>query len=281
MKLLIKHRAAYRYESRVSLSPHVVRLLPRPDTQVRIIRQAVAASAGADVQMRRDLFDNLVAVCFFPDALEILEFRTEVELAIEPKNPFHFLLDSRALNFPIAYLPAESKALAAFLEKDSFQPPDWLSLKDGESTVEALVRINSEIPRRLEYVAREKGDPFAPEETLRLGHGSCRDFAVLLAQALRNQGIAARLVSGFLWEPREKEDSPACSELHAWVEAALPGAGWVGMDPACGLFADHHRIAAAVGCSAPDVAPISGHYYSDAPVTSHMEAILEIQSPIS
>jgi len=279
IKLEIRHVATYRYEGQVSFSPHAVRLLPRPDTQVRVLRQQVDAGAGADIQMRRDLFDNLVAMCFFPHESDALDFRTEVDLTIEPKNPFHFLLESRALRVPVDYLPEERRALAAYLEPSSFQLPDWLTMEAGMFTVEGLVQINSEIPRRLAYELREKGDAMRPEETLRRGSGSCRDFAVLLAQALRKQGLAARLVSGFLWEPSEENDAPARSELHAWVEVALPGAGWVGLDPACGVFADHHRIAAAVGRQASDVAPISGRYFSNQPVASQMEAVLEIRSP--
>ena len=100
-------------------------------------------------------------------------------------------------------------------------------------------------------------------------------MAVLFASALRASGIAARLVSGFLWEPATAE-RVAENALHAWVEAYLPGAGWTGFDPTNGVLADHHRIAAAAGIRHEDIAPIDGHYYGDRAIASALEAHLDI-----
>ena len=140
-----------------------------------------------------------------------------------------------------------------------------------------LTGLNWAIHENLAYERREEGTARTPEETLRLGSGSCRDFAALFAALLREYGVASRLASGFLVEPGDG-DHYAYNALHAWVEAYLPGAGWIGFDPTNGYLCSHHHIATAVGTNPDQITPILGTFYSK-PGTNlvpEMDATLEV-----
>jgi transglutaminase-like putative cysteine protease len=277
MKLTITYRAEYRYERRVSLSPHLVRLFPRDALQARVLKLDFATNPGGSVHWRHDLFDKVVAQCFYPRDDDRLVYRLDAEIVAEERNPFGFLLDSRALQWPAEYIPREREVLAAFMVAEQTDLPSALRPISGSETVNALVTMNQWIHTNIAYERREDGEAHAPAETLRLRRGACRDTAVLLAAALRMQGLAARLVSGFLWEgvgdPAERK---ADSALHAWTEVFLPGAGWVGLDPSNGVLADHHYLAAAVGILPSDIAPVSGLYFGHEPVPGTLETSLHI-----
>jgi transglutaminase-like putative cysteine protease len=277
MKLSIDYRATYRYEGRVSLSPHVVRLFPRDALQARVASLHLATNPSGSVHWRHDLFDNVVAQCFYPHEEDCLLVEFRAEIAVEERNPFGFLLDSRALQWPPDYTPRECAVLAAFLEAPDVRLPAPLRPVSGGETVGALVAMNEWIHAHIAYERREDGEPHPPEETLRRGRGACRDTAVLLAAALRAQGLAARLVSGFLWESAsDPAEHKADNALHAWTEVFLPGAGWVGLDPSNGVFVDHHYLATAVGAVPEDIAPVSGLYFGDRTVPHRLETALRI-----
>ncbi len=280
MNIGIRYGARYDYAEPASFSPHLVRLFPRNSHNVRVARAVFAPNESADVQYRHDLFDNEVARCFYPDRQAGLDFRLELDLELIEKNPFHFLLDSHALRTPFEYQPTEGALLAPFLGPglDIPLPAPLMRPATPRPTVDTLVDLNEWIFRNLDYERRDEGAALAPAETLAAGRGACRDFAVLLAGVLRGHGVAARLVSGFLWEPAEtpREDRRAESALHAWVDAYLPGAGWIGLDPTNGVLCDHHRIPAAVGLTPADISPIVGWYYGHKAIESRMTATLEI-----
>lgn len=277
MKLTVDYSATYRYEGKVSLSPHVVRLFPRDALQARVVSLDFATNANGSVHWRHDLFDNVVAQCFYPREDDRLVYTLRAVIAVEERNPFGFLLDSRALQWPAGYTPREREVLAAFMVAGKTDFPPALRPVSGSETVGALVAMNHWIHAHIDYERREEGAPHAPEETLRLRRGACRDTAVLLAAALRAQGFAARLVSGFLWESTtDPDERKADGALHAWTEVFLPGAGWVGVDPSNGVFVDHHYLATAVGVSASDIAPVSGLYFGNSTVPHRLETLLAI-----
>lgn len=279
MKLAIHYTAEFQYAQKASFSPHLVRLFPRRDFSVEVSVTKFSARGAADTQYRTDLFGNLIAVCFFPDPQEVLRFSLDLELNLRESNPFHFLLEGYALKLPLEYRAEEARVLAPFLEwgHDDFDLPPEFRCPGETPTLDALVAWNTAAHKMIAYERREEGDPFSPAETLSRRSGSCRDTAVLFAEILRRHGIAARLVSGYLWETSENPaERRAENALHAWVEAYLPGAGWVGMDPTNGVFADHHRIPAAAGLLHAQIAPIQGHYYGKETIPSRLEAKLEI-----
>lgn len=264
MRITVRYSARFQYAREASFSPHRVRLFPRHDLFINIERIAFSTHSSANVQYRHDLFDNLTATCVYPDLLDTLDFALEFDAALQAWDPFNFLLDSHALRFPFKYRPDEATVLAPF-RKTRYKTgslPAALAPQSKQPTVEALVAMNSWLHENIGYERREEGDAFAPKDTLDRQQGSCRDFAVLLAEVLRSHGLAARMASGYLWEddpgsgPEHVENA-----FHAWVETYLPGAGWVGLDPTNGIFCEHHFLATAVGLSASDIAPIAGHYY--------------------
>ena len=278
MNLSIQYEAVYQYGTPASFSPHIARIFPRTDLFVRVARTSFSTDPTADVQMRRDLFDNVIAYCFYPEILQELPFRLAVELEMQERNPFHFLLDSGGLTIPCGYSPDERLLLEAFLIPHfPFEAPGPLAPAASRPTVETLVTMNSWIHKNLAYERRDEGEARSPEETLRRGTGSCRDFSVLFADALRQNGVAARLASGFVWEgDKAEEDRKAESAMHAWVEAYLPGAGWIGMDPTNGAFCDHHFVTTAVGLRPVDISPVGGTYYGHKEIASSLVAKLEI-----
>lgn len=279
MKLSLRYRASYQYDEPASLSPHLARIFPRTDLFVSITHTAFSTHPGGDVQWRRDLCDNLIAYCFFPEPVQELPFALDLELDVRERNPFHFLLDSRGLHIPCGYSPDEQEILAAFLKPDGgVELPAPLAPCGPRPTVESLVTMTLWIHENLAYERRDEGDPFSPQETLRREGGSCRDFGVLLAEVLRANGVAARLASGFVWEgDKAAEDRRAESAMHAWVEAYLPGAGWIGLDPTNGVLCDHHFVTTAVGLRHADISPIAGTYYGKKTIASQLTTTLEIK----
>lgn len=247
---------------------------------MRTERVEFVPNEGAAVQYRRDLFDNVVGSCFYPEKLDSLDYSLEIDLVLEEKNPFAFLLASHALELPFTYKPEEAAVLLPYTKRRTeVELADGLR-PDGTSrpTVEAMVALNEWIFQNFEYERRDEGEAWEPAETLRVRRGSCRDFAVLLAEVLRAHGVAARLASGFLWEPPELKESErrAASALHAWVEAYVPGPGWIGLDPTNGVFCNEHFMTTAVGLTADDISPVHGVYFGEARIESRLESELEI-----
>jgi transglutaminase-like putative cysteine protease len=282
VKLGVRYETAYRYDTPVHFSTHEIRLFPRGDVFTQLLRLEFETNEGARVRFGRDLFDNCVASCSFAVPADELRFHLELDLTLEKKNPFDFLLASEAAALPFSYGPKLQRVLAPFRQPDASQSleiPRWPRPEAAapRSTVTALVELNERLHECVGYERREEGPARPPAETLRLGRGACRDVAVLLAAILRQCGLAARLTSGYLreadWESKRAEGS-----LHAWTEVYLPGAGWVGMDPTNGVFSNHNFIAAAVGIEPGDVTPIDGSFYPRGTTSAQMTSRLELVS---
>ena len=280
MKLGLRYETIYRYESPVSFSPHEVRLFPRADRFSRVRRLAFQANGSATVRYVRDVFDNVVASCFFPLPMPELRLEVEIDLDLEEKDAFDFILESHAVDLPLVYEPDLAEVLAPYLKRQTtgtLEIPGWkpATTTEPRGTVSSLVGLNQAMHACIEYERREEGAALSPSETLRLRRGACRDVAVLLAETLRAAGLAARLVSGYLRET-EAESRRAEGSLHAWTEVYLPGAGWVGMDGTNGVFCNHNFIAAAVGLWPVDITPIGGSFYHDGKLSSKMTSRLEL-----
>lgn len=275
MNIRIHFDALHAYAKEVGFSPHLFRLFPKPDRFLSLRSAAFETNEGASVQFRRDLFDNEIASCFYPSPSNRLLARMELELQLREKNAFDFLLASHALEFPFTYSSRESRVLEPFTRPERpVDLPFWKPVP--KPTLEAVAELNSAIFKNLVYERREEGEARDPQETLSMGSGACRDFAVLLAEVLRTQGLAARLASGYLCEFGAGEKR-AEGALHAWTEVYLPGAGWVGMDPTNGLFSNQYHIATAVGLTPEDIAPMSGTYFAETTVPSAMSVSLQME----
>lgn len=288
MLLRIDHRTHYDYEQPVSFSPHFVRLFPRTEPGRLVQKIAFKTNGTASVQYRRDLFDNNFARCFYPEKEKGLFFEYALEIELQELNPFDFLLENYAADFPFTYDPVTAARLAPYVSPPPddagqiAQPPMlplpfWEKPATPTPTVSALLGLMDAIHIHIRYERRDEGAAHPPAETLRLGHGSCRDFGVLLAALLRELGLAARLASGYLCEfGTEAQNRRAQGSMHLWTEVYLPGAGWTGLDATNGILCNHNFITTAVGLTSAEVTPISGRYFSNVSVPSNMTASLEL-----
>jgi len=276
----IVYQSQYAYAEAVSLSPHLYRLFPRAERHLTIQSADFLTNPDATVHFRRDLFDNEIASCFYPERTALLSINLHMKLSVQEKNAFGFLLESSAAEWPFAYKPVEAEVLQPYLAtKGPAGPPFWSRPSTPQPTVTTLMDLNRAIYDNIEYERRESGGPQTPEETMRLQKGACRDFAVLMAASLHSAGLAARLASGYLVEP-ENAPGRARGALHAWTEAYLPGAGWVGFDPTNGILCNHHHITTAVGRTPDDIAPVLGRYFHDHTVPAQMATMLHVREII-
>jgi transglutaminase-like putative cysteine protease len=280
VKIGIRYKTIYRYNQAVRFSPHDVRLFPRSDRFVQMTRLDFRTNPKTTVRFSRDVFDNVVASCFFDQPSEMLELRLAIDVEATKKNPFDFVLARRAAEMPFAYEEDIASIICAYCKRQTDEPislPDWTAPtpESPRETVATLVDLTKTVHRRISYERREEGAAQSPAETLRRQRGACRDTAVLLAEMLRDLGLAARVISGYLRETDE-EVRRAEGSLHAWTEVFLPGAGWVGLDPTNGILCNDNFIPAAVGLKPADITPISGSFYHLDRVPAEMKSRLEL-----
>ena len=280
MKLGLRYQTTYRYEEPVGFSPHHVRLFPRSDRFSRVRRLDFTMLPKGTVRYSRDVFENTVASCFFPERSKELEFRLALNLDLDEKDPFHFILENGAVELPFEYDPAIAPLLEPYRArrtKDRLVVPGWdaPTIRKRRPTVGTLVELNKRLHKCIGYERREEGVALSPAETLRRGRGACRDVTVLLAEILRQMGLAARLTSGYLRES-DSETRRAEGSLHAWTEVFLPGAGWIGLDATNGVFCNHNFIGAAVGLTPADITPISGIYFHKKQIPAQMTSKLQL-----
>ncbi len=267
----LNHRTHYRYDRPVSLSPQVVRLRPAPHSRTPIISYSLKITPERHfINWQQDPQANYLARLVFPEKTR--EFCVEVDLVARMSviNPFDFFPEPYATTFPFSYEDWQREELAPYLEPLPLTPllTDFMrTVASGPcSSVDFLVELNRQVQRAVSYVIRLEPGVQTPEETLSLARGSCRDSAWLLVQILRRLGLAARFVSGYLIQltPDVKAlDGPSgtdhdFTDLHAWCEVYLPGAGWIGLDPTSGLFAGEGHIPLACSPQPSSASPITG-----------------------
>jgi transglutaminase-like putative cysteine protease len=280
VKLGIRYETEYSYEEPVGFSPHDVRLFPKAGRFLRLRNLDFTTKPQATVRFSQDVFDNTVASCYFPERSPQLHLQLKIDLELEERDPFHFLLENYAVNLPFVYEPLLQPVLEPYRTRRSsgeLKMGAWNAPNEQKprSTVSTLVELNQTIHECIGYERREEGVAREPQETLRMARGACRDVAVLQAEMLREMGLAARLVSGYLRES-DSEKRRAEGSLHAWTEVFLPGAGWIGLDPTNGIFCNHNFITAAVGLTPADITPISGAYFHKTQVPARMTSRLEL-----
>ncbi|HXP59297.1 MAG TPA: transglutaminase family protein [Dongiaceae bacterium] len=281
----LHHQTRYRYDRPVALGPQVVRLRPAPHCRTRILSHSLRVTPAKHfLNWQQDPQSNYLARLIFPEPVR--EFLVEVDLVAEMAmfNPFDYFLETQAEHFPFKYDKSLDHELAPYQLKE---PPTPLfgklvgevkrellgrAGKTAETpeqrprTNDFLVALNQRLWRDIKYVIRLEPGVQTPEETLEEGSGSCRDSAWLLCQVLRHLGLAARFVSGYLIQLKadvKSLDGPSGPEsdftdLHAWCEVYLPGAGWIGLDPTSGLVADAGHIPLAATPDPQSAAPITG-----------------------
>ncbi|MDB5999753.1 MAG: dehydrogenase, partial [Rhizobacter sp.] len=267
----LNHLTHYRYDRPVNLGPQVIRLRPAPHSRTRVLSYSMRVEpADHFLNWQQDPQANYLARLTFPN--KTTEFRIEVDLVCEMAvlNPFDFFLEPSAENFPFQYEPEQKHELQPYLEKMPLTPRfqqyvDSISRAPMQTT-NFLVALNQRLQGDIAYLIRMQPGVQTPEETLTNGSGSCRDTGWLLVQILRHLGLAARFVSGYLIQLKsdvKSLDGPSGTEvdftdLHAWCEVYLPGAGWIGLDPTSGLLAGEGHIPLACSPEPGSAAPVSG-----------------------
>src|ERR1039457_1222149 len=271
IQVALNHRTQYRYDKTVSVGPQVIRLRPAPHCRTPILSYSLSVTpAGHLLNWQLDLHNNHLARLLFPDKTD--EFVVEVDLVAElsPFNPFDFFLEPGVENYPFEYAPELANDLEPYLSVEPAGPLLQAFLvkfgREKLGTISFLVDLNRKVRNNIDYVTRLDPGVQTCEQTLEKRTGSCRDSAWLLVQILRHLGIAARFVSGYLIQLAPDEiasDGPSgpqkdSADFHAWAEAFLPGASWIGMDPTSGLFAGEGVIPLVCTTSASKAAPIEG-----------------------
>ena len=267
----LRHVTHYRYDRLVALGPQVVRLRPAPHSRTRILSYSLdVAPAKHFINWQQDPQGNYLARLVFPEPAR--ELRVAVDLVAEMSvlNPFDFFLEPRAEKFPFGYTPVERAELAPFLQAEPAAPllAKYLAGVSREPcvTIDFIVGLNQKLAADISYLIRLEPGVQSPEQTLQLRSGSCRDSTWLLVNLLRQLGLAARFVSGYLIQltadvkPLQGPAGPEkdFTDLHAWCEVYLPGGGWIGLDPTSGLLAGEGHIPLACSPEPSTAAPISG-----------------------
>jgi uncharacterized protein (DUF2126 family)/transglutaminase-like putative cysteine protease len=271
IRVALHHKTVYEYDRLVTLSPHTVRLRPAPHSRTPVTSYSLRVEPKEHfINWQQDPQGNFLARLVFPNKTKVLSFEVDLVAEMTVINPFDFFLEPHAETYPFTYEEYQRRELSPFLvlTKESPHVIEYaasLSLKEAR-TIDFLVGLNRRIQEQIGYVIRLEPGVQSPEETLELGTGSCRDTAWLLVQTLRHLGLAARFVSGYLIQikpdlkPIEGPEGPDqdFTDLHAWAEVYLPGAGWVGLDPTSGLLAGEGHIPVAASPEPQSAAPVSG-----------------------
>lgn len=269
--IALHHVTYHTYDRPVQLGPQVVRLRPAPHSRSRILSYSLKVEPTEHfINWQQDAFANYQARLVFPNKTTALQVTVDMVTEMAVFNPFDFFLEPSAGQVPFQYNDTLREELASYLDKNAETPlfKKYLASMDRkrQSTIDFLVQINQRLHQDIRYTIRLEPGVQTPEETLALQSGSCRDTAWLMVQLFRNMNIAARFVSGYLIQlaPDVKSlDGPSGTEvdftdLHAWCEVYLPGAGWVGLDPTSGLLAGEGHIPLACTPQPSAAAPIEG-----------------------
>jgi uncharacterized protein (DUF2126 family) len=271
MRIRIQHQTRYRYDRPASLGPHLVRLRPAEHTRARLLTYSLQVSPECKLRWQHDPWGNRIARLTFDKELLASELSLKVDAAfdIRPVNPFDFFVDDRCERLPFRYPDGLEAELAPFLSSAPAGPRLAELLREHPLegyTVDYLVRLNAAVARRIRYIIRDEPGIQRAEETLQIGSGSCRDSALLLCDALRAHGLAARFVSGYLVQLADEGIIPDEAkgverdvlDLHAWAEVYVPGAGWIGLDGTSGLLCGEGHVPLAATVDPELAAPVAG-----------------------
>ncbi|MBV9828183.1 MAG: transglutaminase family protein [Alphaproteobacteria bacterium] len=265
--LTVRHVTTYRYRQPVRFGEHRMMLRPRDSYDQRLIEATLGITpAPIDIRWMHDVFGNCVAIARFDTSAAQLTFDSRIKLDHSPTNALDFQIEDYARVYPFAYAAEEAPDLLRSIERQYLDPNreidawahQFLVNSGPTDTREMLAAITFAIKERFTYLRREEPGTQDPEQTLKLGSGSCRDFALLMIEAVRALGLAARFVSGYLYEPRKEGGYVGGGATHAWAEVYLPGAGWIEYDPTNGIIGNRDLIRVAVVRDPRQAVPLSG-----------------------
>lgn len=283
----LHHSTHYRFDRPVIVSAHEIRLKPAAHSRTPI----VAYSLGIEpenhfIHTHQDAYGNFVARVNFPQPAQALRITVDLIADLSVINPFDFFIEPWAEYFPFRYPDNLKNDLTPFLltEPQDERFDHWLArirqqYLEPVPSIEFLVKLNQAVQQSVTYLRRLEHGVQTPEVTLVSNSGSCRDSAWLLVQILRHLDIAARFVSGYLIQltgeacayDRDNDPAAACADLHAWCEAYIPGAGWIGLDATSGLLTSEGHIPLAIAANPESASPVSGFV---APCGSSLDIVM-------
>lgn len=271
IRVALRHKTSYSYDRPVELGPQVIRLRPAGHSRTPVESYSLSVGPGDHfLNWMQDPHGNYLARCVFKEKVTSLDVEVDLVANLSAINPFDFFTEPSAEQFPFEYDPSIREELKPYLiclpAGGAMHAMLGQIDRTPRKTIDFLVELNQSLEKKIDYVVRMEPGVQSPEETLTLGRGSCRDSAWLLVQLLRHLGFAARFASGYLIQlaaDQKSLDGPSGPEadftdLHAWTEVYLPGAGWVGLDPTSGLFTGEGHIPLACTPQPQAAAPITG-----------------------
>ncbi|GHA17868.1 IMP dehydrogenase [Devosia pacifica] len=271
IKAAVYHLTHYRYDRPVYLAPQIIRLQPAPHSKTKVLSHSLRVTPSNHfVNLQQDAYGNFQSRFVFPEPVRELKIEVDLVADMTVYNPFDFFVEESGEIWPFAYPEEIADDLKVYKTPEPTGPALQAFLdtidRTPMNTVTFVTALNARLQREISYIVRMETGVYTPEETLTAGKGSCRDTSWLLVQILRNLGLAARFVSGYLIQLKpdlQSLDGPAgtdhdFTDLHAWCEVFLPGAGWVGLDPTSGLLTGESHVPLAATPHYRTAAPISG-----------------------
>jgi transglutaminase-like putative cysteine protease len=282
----VHHTTTYRYKKLVRPGRHQILFRPRDSFDQRLLDSSLTVTPDpAEVRWIHDVFGNCVALVEFAARTEILQFESVIRLEHTPENAPDFRIEDYARSHPFAYAEDELPDLAAYIRRHHPERAveEWLakfvSMDVSRPTGQLLMTLNEAIAEGFSYKRRSSLGTQTPVETLESQQGTCRDFALLMMEAARSLGLAARFVTGYVYVP--DRDGPARlggGSTHAWCQIYVPGSGWVEFDPTNGIVGNRDLIRVGVARTPQQAIPLSGSYWGDADDELGMEVTVNVKT---
>jgi len=278
-RIRITHKTEYHYHTSVTFGPHQALLRPREGHDVHIESSLLTIEPKADVRWLRDIYGNSIAILTFSESSRKLSLFSEVKVDHYDDNPLDCVVAPSARSYPFQYAPTEQVELIPYrLPSYPYDGPglqSWLSDLAGPGkvidTFELLIKLNTRIYESFKYFRREEAGVQLPCQTIALGIGSCRDYAVLMMEAARHLGFGARFVTGYIMMGEGQHGA-----THAWTEIYIPGAGWRGFDPTNNKLAGFEHVSVAVAREHEKACPLSGTWEGPPDAFDRMEVSVQV-----
>ncbi len=269
--LKVEHKTVYHYKKPVTFNEHRLMCRPRDSHDLRLMETALTISPAANVRWLHDVFGNSIAITTFTEAATELTFVSSFRAEHFPAQEQEIFIEEYARHLPFSYAAEDVSDLGRTRERHYADPDhkidlwakSFISNGNAAETLEVLTAITEAIQSQFSYARREEMGAQTPIETLEKASGSCRDFALFMMEAVRSLGMAARFVSGYLYDEKlvgANQGVIGGGSTHAWVQVFLPGAGWIEFDPTNALVGGRNLIRVAVARDATQAVPLAGSY---------------------